>query len=708
MMTPDGFRALCALCVLAFMSAAHTPSLAAPVVPAAPLAAPPLRFVAPVTRTLANGLRIAVFPQRSSGLVQIQLMVPAGSAHEGDAPLGVASLTAQMLRQGTASRTAQQFSADFERIGGVFNVSVTRDAAMVAGGFRAADLATGLELISDAVLNPLFDPESFEAVRRQSAQQLGTLRRNGSGIADERAWAALFGAHPYARSQQGAIDALFATKGEHLRAFHRDRWRPDRAVIAVAGDVSPEQVFTAVQERFGQWAGRATKDPVRPVPEPIRGVRVIDAREAPTAEVRWGALAPGRADPSLPAWTLLAAALNQDESLPPGARVQMVTLADASLFLLSAPSLLSQVGQTAKRLHDAIDALVRTPPSGPALASLRRMVGRSWPLAVESPGAQLTAWLNAQLAGQPVDELARTAARYADPDRLGDPAAAAMALRQGARLVVVGPADSLRASLAAFGTVQVEPVDRPIVTGGDTLAAPSAAELKRGRQLMEQAAASHGGAARLRGVKSIVTEGEMLAMAGQNEISGQFSMVRVHPSRLVFSNKIFEFESRQVLDGRKGWMLAQADTASLSEADSAGVESMQSIFESDLVNTLRGALAPGSRAAARGKDRVNGRECDLVDFVTARGIRTRLALDSSTRRVAAIDGALGADLVWHERRVFNDIRLVSGLQLPFTEQRYVDGTLLTTFNVRKVSVDGSIDEAIFRMPTVRRGRVIDR
>ncbi len=696
------------LVLLALASAWPVRLPAATLLESAPLAAPPLRFMTPATRTLANGLRIAVFPQPGSGLVQVQLMVPAGSAAEGAAPTGVASLTAQMLRQGTASRTAQQFAADLERIGGVFNVSVTRDAAMVAGGFRAGDLAAGLELISDAVLNPLFDPEAFEGVRRQAAQQLGTFRRNGAGIADERAWSALFGSHPYARSQQGAIDALFATKGDHLRAFHRDRWRPDRAVLAVTGEVSPEQVFAAVEARFGTWAGRTTPDPARPAPAPIPGVRVIDAREAPTAEIRWGALAPGRADPALPAWTLLAAALNESESLPPGSRVQLVTLADASLLLFSAPSSLSQVGRTAKQMHDAIDALATGPPKGPALESLRRMVARSWPLALESPGAQLTAWLNAQLAGQPADELARTAARYSDPARLGDPAAAALALRQGARLVVVGPADSLTSALAVFGAVQVEPVDRPIVTTIDTLAAPTAAELLRGRQLVEQAAVAHGGAARLRSVKSTVVEGEMLAVAGPNEIPGQFSMVRVNPSRLVFSNKIFEFESHQVLDGRKGWMLAQADTASLSLADSAGVESMQTIFESDLVNTLRGALAPGARATARGKERVNGRDCDLVDFVTARGIHTRLVLDSSTRRVVAIDGALGADRLWHERRMLTDIRPVAGLQLPFTEQRFVDGTLLTTFNVRKVTVDGPIDEAIFRLPTVRRGRVLGR
>jgi len=699
------FRMLASLCVLALVSAAPWARAA---ISEAKLAAPPLQFVTPVQRQLANGLTVVVFPQSRLPLVQVQLMVPAGSAVEGSTPLGVASLTAQMLRQGTASRSAQQFAADLERIGGSFSVSVTRDAAMVAGGFRSSDLSAGLELISDAVLNPLFEPEAFEAMRRQSAQQLGNLRRNGGGIADDRAWAALFGAHPYARSTTGAIDALFATKPDHLRSFHRDRWRPDRAVLTVAGDVTPDQVFAAVEERFGAWAGRTAQEPLRPAPQPIAGVRVIDAPEAPTAELRWGAIAPGRNDASLAGYQLLVAALNQSETLPRGARAQLLTLKDASLFLLSAPSLLGDAGKTAKQLRDAIDALATAPPKGPALDALRVMVARGWALPLESPGAQLTAWLNGFLAGQPADQLTRTAVRYADPASLGEPGAAAAAVRAGARLIAVGPADSLSGPLAAFGAVQVEPVDRPVVSRPDTLAAPTAAELQRGRQLLDVAVVAHGGAARLRAVKNMVTEGDMTVVAGQNEISGQFSMVRVNPSRLVFSNKIFDFESRQVLDGDKGWMLAQADTATLSDADSVGVASMQNIFDGDLVNVLRSALAPGTPVAARGKDRVNGRECDLIDFVTARGVSVRLALDASTRRVAAIDGALGADLVWHERRVLMDMRPVGSLTLPFTEQRFVDGTLLTTFHVRKASIDAPIDESVFRKPTVRRGRILGR
>ncbi len=699
------FVMLASWCALALVSA--TP-LARAATGEAPLTAPPLKFVTPVQRQLANGLTVVVFPQSRLPLVQLQLMVPAGSAVEGSAPLGVASLTAQMLRQGTASRSAQQFAADLERIGGSFSVSVTRDAAMVAGGFRSSDLSAGLELISDAVLNPLFEPEAFEAMRRQTAQQLGNLRRNGSGIADERAWAALFGAHPYARSTAGAIDALFGTKPDQLRSFHRDRWRPDRAVLAVAGDVTPDQVFAAVEERFGAWAGRTAQEPLRPAPQPIAGVRVIDAPEAPTVELRWGAIAPGRSDASLVGYQLLVAALNQSETLPRGARAQLLTLKDASLFLLSAPSSLGDAGRTAKQLRDAIDALATAPRKGPALDALRVTVARGWALPLESPGAQLTAWLHGYLAGQPADQLTRTAARYADPASLGEPSTAAAAVRAGARLIAVGPADSLSGPLAAFGKVQVEPVDRPVVSRPDTLAAPTAAELKRGRQLLDVAVVAHGGAARLRAVKNIVTEGEMMVVAGQNEISGQFSMVRVNPSRLVFSNKIFDFESRQVLDGDKGWMLAQADTATLSDADSAGVASMQTILDGDLVNVLRSALAPGTSVAARGKDRVNGRECDLVDFVTARGVPLRLALDASTRRVTAIDGALGADLVWHERRVLMDMRPVGSLMLPFTEQRFVDGTLLTTFHVRKASIDAPIDESVFRKPTVRRGRIIGR
>ncbi|MFM8560460.1 MAG: insulinase family protein, partial [bacterium] len=94
----------------------------------------------PQTRTLANGLRVVLLERPGAGIVQVQLQVPAGLSAEPGARSGIASLTAQLLRQGTTSRTAAEMAAELDTLGASFVVNVTRDAAQVVAGARTAEL----------------------------------------------------------------------------------------------------------------------------------------------------------------------------------------------------------------------------------------------------------------------------------------------------------------------------------------------------------------------------------------------------------------------------------------------------------------------------------------------------------------------------------------------------------------------------------------
>jgi len=88
----------------------------------------------PVTRTLPNGLRVVVFPRPGLRVVQIQLQVAAGLRDEPASQAGLAYLTAQILRLGTTSRSADDFQTELDTLGATLAVSVTRDAAQIAAG----------------------------------------------------------------------------------------------------------------------------------------------------------------------------------------------------------------------------------------------------------------------------------------------------------------------------------------------------------------------------------------------------------------------------------------------------------------------------------------------------------------------------------------------------------------------------------------------
>ena len=81
---------------------------------------------------------------------------------------GLASTTAGLLRKGTKTRTAQQFSADIDFIGGSFGADAGADFTTFGAEFLSKDLAHGLELLADAVLHPTFPQGEVDKLLAQS------------------------------------------------------------------------------------------------------------------------------------------------------------------------------------------------------------------------------------------------------------------------------------------------------------------------------------------------------------------------------------------------------------------------------------------------------------------------------------------------------------------------------------------------------------
>lgn len=679
--------ALFAACVLAGGAVAAAAPEAAGALPV-----PPLRLPTPISRTLPNGLRVVVFQQSRLPLVQVQLVVPAGFAQEPDSLPGLAALTAEFLRHGTASRTVAQLDDEMSRTGSVFSAWTGRDYALLQFASPAQALEPMLELMSDVAINPLFGNDGFATDLAAYGRKLDVQRQSLPEFADQRAADAAFAPHPYAHSPGSDIPLILAARQAELQAFHRDHWRPDRAVLAIAGDVTPERAFALATDWFGGWSGHAVPDRSRPAPRPLTGVRVVDVPGITRIEVRAALLGPGVAQPGFAAWSLAQGALEAG-GLPPGVRSSLVPARDASLILLSSATSLAQAPAQAKRMTDALKTFAAAPPSGDALAAVRRRVAQSYPLGLETLGAFLGAWQQDVAAGLPGDEVGKAGAHAAAADL------ATVLPQLGATpvLLLVGPADALRSGLAPLGPVEVVQPDVVHAELPDTLPAATPAQASRGRATIAAAVAAHGGAKLLAGVHILVTEGDELIYRGDRELPSIFSHARVEPDHFSVVNKVFDVESRQVMVGNKGWSILTSDTTLASPIDSAGIATLKLIFHSDLVHVLLTASGPTADPAWRGTEEINGRACDLVDFAGPRG-RERLAIDSATHRVLAIDGQLGPGPAFHERRLFTDYRPVSGILLPFVEDRTVDGARNSHVIVRRNLINANIDMHLFNPP----------
>lgn len=662
------------------------------------------RAPAPVLRTLANGLTVAVFEDDRLPLVQIQLLVSAGSAQEPAGEAGIANLTFQMLGHGTASRTAGAFDHAVQALGGSVGGGVSREFTTINGAFLAADMEAGLELLADAVVNPLFEVGQLIAIKTQVVAALAVARQDPALLADDHLWAAVFRDHPLGRPPHGAPGALNAMGVAQVRTFHRNRYRPDQALLAIAGDVTPERAMKAAEDLLGSWGGRAKDTPAAVLPPPDRlwRVRIVDAPGLARAELRLGAMGPSRGqpdhDPLAVAGQLLAARTE------PALRVGVSGLRSAGLFSLASSSPADSAGQEVARMRAALDRGLAEPSAAGALDEVKRRIAAGFTLQFETRGGLIAQWMAATLYAGAGDRMGDY------PDRIRsltwDAVGAAFAhyvTQDRMVLVAVGPADRLRSQLERFGPVEIVPAEAAaevIELPSTAKTPPTPAQMAKGRALVGLAASAHGGLERLRGIKDSTIEGEVIVTPGPREQTGKVLQVRKDPDRFLFSLTVSVIKSTQVLNGARGWARAGDEPGQIEDLDSVSVAGLRAGNRSDPRHLLLSAADPASRVAWRGEERRDERDTDVLEVVSAEGERRLLFLDADGHRLVAMEQN---DRGHSVRRIYRDLRIVNGVLWPFNEERLLDGQPTMTFALSRVAFNTGVRDALFLKPGSRPG-----
>jgi zinc protease len=270
---------------------AHAP----PARPGAPVAPPaPRRF------TLGNGLTVFVAGPRSLPLVNATLIVDAGtSSNPADRP-GLASLTAALLEEGTASRSADEIADRAALLGTSLSARTGRDTAQVSLEVLASRTGDGLELLADVVRHPRLAADDLERVRRLRDDELRQAATDPRTAARHVLLGALYGAdHPYGFPDAGTPGTLGRVTIEDVRNLWNARYQPGRSALVLCGDLDEAAARALAERYFGDWP--ATTSAATAVPPVVRRTRpafyLIDRPGAPQSAVAIGGLGPARATP---------------------------------------------------------------------------------------------------------------------------------------------------------------------------------------------------------------------------------------------------------------------------------------------------------------------------------------------------------------------------------------------------------------------------
>ncbi|MGO9641556.1 MAG: M16 family metallopeptidase [Candidatus Acidiferrales bacterium] len=261
-----------------------------------PLAPPrPFHFPSVAAKTLPNGLRVFVVSETASSTAQpavtIELLLPqAGSAADPHGKPGTASMVASLLTEGTERRTAQEINGAIDFVGGSLSASAGSDGTSVSATVVKRDFDLAMDLLSDITLHPSFTSAEIERRRQEALSDLALDYDDTEYLASAIFRRVVYGSGVYGLPPDGTPQSVRALTRDDLVEFHHNTYGPQGALLAIAGDLTPEEGFAAAEKYLGAWRPGGSS-PVVTLGEPRpKGPRIflIEKPDAVQTQIRVG------------------------------------------------------------------------------------------------------------------------------------------------------------------------------------------------------------------------------------------------------------------------------------------------------------------------------------------------------------------------------------------------------------------------------------
>lgn len=257
------YRIFAAVLLLASMAMAQAK-------PASQLKMPPF-----TKAKLKNGMTVYLMERHAVPLVSVAFLVRSGSIADPAGKEGVASLTAALLRKGTATRTADQVSEELDFLGAQYAADANLDFTRGRAEFMKKDIGTGLDIVGDLLMHPNFPEAEVTKIAAQRVDGIRSAKDRAQAVLDTYYYKYLYGEHPYARPEGGDESSLKTITRDDVVAFHKAHYTPDNTVLAIAGDFSAAEMQKLLETKFGAWAGKAQAAPALQAAAPVTGKRLL-------------------------------------------------------------------------------------------------------------------------------------------------------------------------------------------------------------------------------------------------------------------------------------------------------------------------------------------------------------------------------------------------------------------------------------------------
>jgi zinc protease len=265
---------------------------------------PPFRLPSIVRHELKNGLKVRTVEHRSVPIVTFVMKIDGGLGADPGGREGLASITADMVDEGTGDLSAIDVSDALARLGAEYDVDVGADATMFGLTTLTRFAGRGATLLSRILTKPSMRDYDFERIRQLRLDRLRQLKDLPPAVAERAFLRLLYPSHPYGHLAIGTEAALRELTLEEIVRFHAGTFLSWRATLIVAGAMSHAELVAVADEAFGGWEGeesladipQAAADLIPESPASAR-IAIVPREGAAQSELRIGHLAARRDTP---------------------------------------------------------------------------------------------------------------------------------------------------------------------------------------------------------------------------------------------------------------------------------------------------------------------------------------------------------------------------------------------------------------------------
>jgi len=227
------------------------------------------------TKTLDNGMQVVVIPMgNESGVITTDIYYKVGSRNEVMGKSGMAHMLEHLAFKSTDKLEEGEFDKIVKSRGGVNNAATGFDKTHYYIKTANTNLDMSLELFAELMHNLKLTDEEFQKERDVVAEER-RLRtdNNPMGYLYFRVFNTHYTYHPYHWLPIGFMEDILSWKIEDIRDFYHRYYQPKNAILVVAGDIKPEEVYKAAESHFGKIKNKHEVPEVTAVEPKVDGAK---------------------------------------------------------------------------------------------------------------------------------------------------------------------------------------------------------------------------------------------------------------------------------------------------------------------------------------------------------------------------------------------------------------------------------------------------